>query len=70
MEPQNFHDAMDAVTEVLNALVMQLIDMNTTLAELHSRLLVQRSYMQGIVDELRTLNGAVGRLEDAISYRP
>jgi hypothetical protein len=54
----------DATIEVLNSVVLQLVDMNTALIELHHRMIVQGTYWQGIVDELRTLNGAVGRLED------
>jgi len=62
--------AINAVTEVLNALVMQLVDMNTSLSALYNRMIVQGTYLQGIVDELRTLNSAAGRIEDQISYRP
>jgi hypothetical protein len=60
----------DAVTKVLNALVLQLIDLNTNMMELHHRMVIQGTYLQGIVDELRVLNAAAGRLEDQILYRP
>jgi hypothetical protein len=63
-------DLTEAVTEVLNSLVLQLIDMNTQLGMIHQRYVVQGTYLQGIVDELRTLNSAAGRIEDHISYRP
>jgi hypothetical protein len=63
-------DAILAVTECLNALVMQLIDMNTSMAEIHSRLTKEGVYMSLIVDELRTLNAAAGRIEDGVTYRP
>jgi len=62
--------AIEAVTEVLNSLVMQLVDMNTSMTEIYSRMLVEGTYLQGIVDELRTLNSGIGRIEDAILYRP
>jgi hypothetical protein len=61
---------IDAVVEVLNALVMQLIDMNTSMSELYSRQIVNGTYLQGVVDELRTLNSALSRLEDTAIYRP
>jgi hypothetical protein len=61
---------MNAIVEVLNALVLQLVDMNSTMSEIYSRTLVEGAYLQGIVDELRTLNYAAGRIEDKISYRP
>jgi hypothetical protein len=61
---------VDAVTECLNALVLQLVDMNSSMTEIYSRMLVEGTYLQGIVDELRTLNFAAGRIEDSISYRP
>jgi hypothetical protein len=62
--------ALEAITEVLNAMVMQMVDMNTTLSQFHNRMLVENSYLGGIVDELRILNSAAGRIEDQISYRP
>jgi len=62
--------AINAVTEVLNSLVMQLVDLNTSLAELYNRLIVQGTYLQGIVDELRSLNFAMGRIEDLMTYPP
>jgi hypothetical protein len=55
---------VNAVTEVLNALVMQLIDLNTSLSQIHDRMVRQGNCLAHIVDELRTLNNAVGRVED------
>lgn len=63
-------DLADATIDVLHSLVLQLIDMNTSLTELNHRMIVQGTYWQGIVDELRTLNSSVGRLEDRTLYRP
>jgi len=61
---------VDAVTEMLNQLILQMIDTNMHLGELHHRFVVQGTYLQGIVDELRTLNFAIGRIEDQTPYRP
>jgi hypothetical protein len=63
-------DLADATIDVLNSVVLQLVDMNSNLIELHHRMIVQGTYWQGIVDELRTLNFSVGRLEDRTPYRP
>jgi hypothetical protein len=57
----------DATIEVLHSLVLQMVDMNSSLMELNHRMIVQGTYWQGIVDELRTLNAAVGRVEDIYS---
>jgi hypothetical protein len=62
--------AAEAVIHVLDMLVMQLIDMNTNMGELHHRFVVQGTYLQGIVDELRTLNSSMGRMEDLAIYPP
>jgi len=59
-----------AVTGVLNALVSQLVDTNTALAEMSYHVTYLAMHSQKIVDELRTLNLSIGRLEDRAIYPP
>jgi len=63
-------EALEAVTDCLNALVLQLVDINTTMSEIYNRTIVAGTYLMGVVDELRTLNGGIARVEDAILNRP
>jgi hypothetical protein len=63
-------EGLTAVCQCLDSLVLQLVDMNTNMAEIYGRTVVQGTYLQGIIDELRTLNNSLGRIEDHISYRP
>jgi hypothetical protein len=63
-------DAMNAVTQVLNALVDQLVDTNTALADISTHVTFLSMGTGRIGDELETLNAAIGRIEDHISYRP
>lgn len=70
MDATQASELVDAVTKVLDSLVLQLVDMNTTLAELHNRMASQSLYFHGIVDQLRTLNSAMSRLEDYYLSRP
>jgi hypothetical protein len=61
---------VDAVQTALEQLILQMIDTNMRLGELHHRFVVQGTYLQGIVDELRTLNSSIGRIEDKTFYPP
>jgi hypothetical protein len=63
-------EGLSAVCDCLQSLTLQLVDMNTSMAEIYSRMIVEGTYLQGMVEELRTLNAAAGRIEDQISYRP
>jgi len=65
------NDELAAVmTSVVESLVLQLIDMNSILGDIHNRLAGFNAKFNDVVDELRTLNSAAGRIEDHISYRP
>lgn len=56
--------SLNGIVQELSNLTLQLIDMNQSFSTLLSYQVALRTYSQGIVDELRTLNSAVGRIED------
>jgi hypothetical protein len=61
---------INAIEMVLSAMVLQLVDLNSCMGDLVNRVTISRSYYQAIVEELRTLNASIGRVEDHMSYRP
>jgi hypothetical protein len=63
-------DALNAVCQCINSITYAMIDTNETLAEMSKHLTFIGVNVERIVDEIRTLNFAAGRIEDRLSYRP
>ncbi len=61
--------ALREILEAVSFLIYELSSTNRTLMQMLELQAMQRSYSQGIVDELRTLNHAIGRLEDSLLAR-
>jgi len=62
--------AIEAVSQSLIVITLQLIDSNEALAQIALHLTYLAEHSNKLLDELRTLNSAVGRCEDKLSYRP
>jgi len=57
-------DVIDAVTDVLHGLVLQLIETNSALATISVHVTYLSVSMEQLTDQLRTLNSSVARMED------